>query len=241
MEIPEQLPKHILDEIEKLKNEVREIKQLQGLGESVVEEVQREKEREIAERLGVPYLRDKQDSLKVKLKRGKGTRPLLQSEIESAQAVSKSAREAARKLGVNYLTYRKYAKMYGIHTLLNQFNRGIKKNVDPDSGKYPISEILEGKHPEYPVFRLKDKLIRSKIKEACCEMCGYKERRITDGKIPLLINFEDDNSKNHKLENIKLLCYNCTFVAGKGFIKRGTKQFDPDVIQGSKQLFSTRF
>lgn len=241
MEIPEQLPKHILDEIEKLKNEVREIKQLQGLGESVVEEVQREKEREIAERLGVPYLRDKQDSLKVKLKRGKGTRPLLQSEIEAAQAVSKSAREAARKLGVNYLTYRKYAKMYGIHTLLNQFNRGIKKNVDPDSGKYPISEILEGKHPEYPVFRLKDKLIRSKIKEACCEMCGYKERRITDGKIPLLINFEDDNSKNHKLENIKLLCYNCTFVAGKGFIKRGTKQFDPDVIQGSKQLFSTRF
>ena len=241
MDIPEQLPKSILDEIEKLKNEVREIKQLQGLGESVVEEIQQEKEREIAERLGVPYLRDKQDSLKVKLKRGKGTRPLLQSEIEAAQSVSKSAREAARKLGVNYLTYRKYARMYGIHTLLNQFNRGIKKNVDPDSGKYPISEVLDGKHPDYPVFRLKDKLIRSKIKEACCEMCGYKERRITDGKIPLLINFEDGDSKNHKLENIKLLCYNCTFVAGKGFIKRGTKQFDPDIIQGSKQLFSTRF
>lgn len=241
MDIPEQLPKSILDEIEKLKNEVREIKQLQGLGESVVEEIQQEKEREIAERLGVPYLRDKQDSLKIKLKRGKGTRPLLQSEIEAAQSVSKSAREAARKLGVNYLTYRKYARLYGIHTLLNQFNRGIKKNIDPDSGKYPISEVLDGKHPDYPVFRLKDKLIRSKIKEACCEMCGYKERRITDGKIPLLINFEDGNSKNHKLENIKLLCYNCTFVAGKGFIKRGTKQFDPDIIQGSKQLFSTRF
>lgn len=241
MNIPEHLPKNILDEIEKLKSEVREIKQLQGLGESVVEEIQREKEREVAERLGIPYLRDKQDSLKINLKRGKGTRPLLQSEIEAAQAVSKSAREAARKLGVNYITYRKYATMYGIHTLLNQFNKGIKKNINPESGKYPISKILDGKYPDYPVFRLKDKLIRSKIKDACCEMCGYKERRITDGKIPLLINFEDDNSKNHKLENIKLLCYNCTFVAGKGFIKRGTKYFDPDIMQGSKQLFLTRF
>lgn len=72
-------------------------------------------------------------------------------------------------------------------------------------------------------------------------MCNYHERRIVDGKIPLLLNFEDGNPKNHKLENIKLLCYNCTFVAGKGFIKRGNKQFDPDVMQGSKDLFVARF
>lgn len=237
MDIPETLPSNILDELEKLKKEVREIKELQGLGESVAEEIQKE----IAEKLDVPFLRDKQDSLKVKLKRGHGARPLLQSEIEAAQAVSRSGREAARKLGVNYLTYRKYARMYNIHNLLNPFNKGIKKEVNPESGKYPLSEILQGMHPEYPVYRLKDKLIRSKRKDACCELCGYKERRIVDGKIPLLLNFEDGNCKNHKIENIKLMCYNCTFTSGKGFIKRGNKHFDPDIIQGSKDLFITRF
>lgn len=236
-EIPENLPHSFLSELEKLKQEVREIKKLQGLGESVAEEIQRE----IAEKLDVPHLRDKQDSLKVKLKRGHGARPLLQTEIAAAQSVSKSGREAARRLGVNYLTYRKYAKMYDMHKLLNPYNKGIKKDVDPEMGKYPLSSILEGKYPEYPVYRLKDKLIRSRKKDACCEMCGYRERRVVDGKIPLLLNFEDGNSKNHKIENVKLLCYNCTFVAGKGFIKRGLKHFDPDIMQGSKQVFITRY
>ena len=179
--------------------------------------------------------------MKIKLKRGNGARPLLQSEIAAAQAVSKSGREAARKLGVNYLTYRKYARMYDMHTLLNPFNKGIKKDVDPEVGKYPLKELLDGKYPDYPVYRLKDKLLRSRKKDACCEICGYRERRVVDGKIPLLLNFEDGDSTNHKLENIKLLCYNCTFVAGKGFIKRGQKHFDPDVMQGSKHLFITRF
>lgn len=235
--IPENLSPSFMEELEKLKQEVRDIKKLQGLGESVAEEIQRE----IAENLDVPYLRDKQDSLKIKLKRGNGSRPLLQSEIAAAQAVSRSGREAARKLGVNYLTYRKYAKMYDMHNLLNPFNKGIKKDVDPEVGKYPLAELLDGKYPNYPVYRLKDKLIRSRKKDACCEMCGYRERRVVDGKIPLLLNFEDGDSKNHKIENIKLLCYNCTFVAGKGFIKRGQKHFDPDVMQGSKHLFITRF
>jgi hypothetical protein len=236
-DIPENIPLNILSELEKLKQEVREMKKLQGLGESVANEIQRE----IAEKLDVPHLRDKQDSLKVKLKRGHGARPLLQSEIAAVQAVSKSGREAARKLGVNYLTYRKYAKMYDMHKLLNPYNKGIKKDVNPEMGKYPLSSILEGKYPDYPVYRLKDKLIRSRKKDACCEMCGYKERRVVDGKIPLLLNFEDGDSKNHKLENVKLLCYNCTFVAGKGFIKRGLKHFDPDIMQGSKHLFITRY
>jgi hypothetical protein len=235
--IPDNISPSFMAEIEKLKQEVREIKKLQGLGESVAEEIQKE----IAETLDVPHLRDKQDSLKIKLKRGHGARPLLQSEIAAAQAVSKSGREASRKLGVNYLTYRKYARMYDMHTLLNPFNKGIKKDVDPEVGKYPLKELLDGKHPDYPVYRLKDKLIRSRKKDACCEMCDYRERRVVDGKIPLLLNFEDGDSTNHKLENIKLLCYNCTFVAGKGFIKRGQKHFDPDVMQGSKHLFITRF
>jgi hypothetical protein len=55
MDIPENLPSNFLSELEKLKQEVREIKQLQGLGESIAEEIQRE----VAEKLDIPHLRDK--------------------------------------------------------------------------------------------------------------------------------------------------------------------------------------
>ncbi len=89
---------------------------------------------------------------------------------------------------------------------------------------------------------LKDKLIRSGIKSSECEMCGYKERRIVDGKIPLLLNFEDGDISNRTLENLKIYCFNCTFNCGRGYIKRGTIHFnmDPDVIQGAKKPIKAR-
>ena len=131
--------------------------------------------------------------------------------------------------------------------LFRSFDRSEKRPniapVNPYKGKYPITKILNNECPNFPVHRLKDKLIRSGIKKNECEQCGYKERRITDGKIPLLLNFEDNNKNNHKLENMRILCYNCTFVAGRGYIKRGTVHFnmDPDVMQGAKFPLKARF
>lgn len=154
---------------------------------------------------------------------------------------------AAKFIGVSYPTYKKYAQSYGLHTTKGfvKDNNGIGRKkrglTNPFKGKYPIGEILENKFPGFPVHRLKDKLIRAGIKEAKCEQCGYGERRITDGKLPLLINFEDGDCKNFKLENLKLLCYNCTFTSGKGYISRGPKTFDPDTLQDSKKILNTRF
>jgi hypothetical protein len=59
--------------------------------------------------------------------------------------------------------------------------------------------------------------------------------------LPLLLNFEDGNNKNHKLENMRLLCYNCTFTSGKGYISKGPKIFDPDILQDSKKILKQRF
>ena len=48
--------------------------------------------------------------------------------IEDAQKQTKSNSEASRWLGINYLTYRKYAKIYGLwEQHLNQRGVGIKK------------------------------------------------------------------------------------------------------------------
>jgi len=175
-----------------------------------------------------------------KLKRGMGSIPLLESDILEAQEKSISATDAARKMGVNYQTFRKYAKMYGIfERKLNPRRIGVSRNnSNPNRGKYPLLEILAGKFPEYPIFRLKDKLIRSKVKPMSCEQCGFHEKRITDGKIPLLLVFEDGNSKNHKLENIKLFCYNCAFTSGKLWTKykdRSKWLNNPDRILGASK------
>ena len=47
--------------------------------------------------------------------------------------------------------------------------------------------------------------------EECAE-CGFKERRVLDYKMPLILHFKDKNKKNYRQENIELLCYNCYFI-----------------------------
>lgn len=181
-----------------------------------------------------------------KMKRGKGSQPLMESEILEAQKDAKSASEVARKLGVCMVTYMKYAKMYGIYeNVKNPTGKGITKHFNPRKGKYPLDDILAGKHPNYPIYRLKDKLIRSGYKPAHCEQCGFNERRITDGKIPLLLVFEDNNSKNHNIDNLTILCYNCSFTSGKLWTRCKDRYYkvlnNPDRILGAsvdtKQLF----
>jgi hypothetical protein len=79
-------------------------------------------------------------------------------------------------------------------------------------------------------------------------MCGFSEKRLTDSKMPLLLVFQDGNMKNHKLENLKILCYNCSFLYGKGSgagcIKRGKKYTlldDPDRAQGAVKELKAKF
>lgn len=176
-------------------------------------------------------------------KRGVGSIPLLESEIREAQEKTITAADAARYLRVHYLTYRKYATLYGLWKT-NIYYKRNGRVVDAEKGKYPISKILNGEFPDYPVYRLKDKLINGGIRKPECEQCGYNERRITDQKMPLLVNFEDGNPRNHRSENIKILCYNCTFCSGTGYIRRGKKYHvldDPDRVQDADEYIPNRF
>ena len=179
-----------------------------------------------------------------RLRKGMGARPLLESEIKEAQEHCENAASCARYLDVGYKTYKKWATIYGVFKI-NPWTKGDRKRYwAPDEGKYPLNQILEGKFPDYPVYRLKDLLIRSGIKKAKCETCGFDEHRITDRKMPLLINFKDGNEKNHVLDNVEMLCYNCMFLMGRGYIKRGKVEFtflDPDRMQGSSRKINARF
>lgn len=143
---------------------------------------------------------------------GTNRRPLLKKEIEDAQTKTLSAAGAARYLGVHYQTYKKYAKMYGIHdNHKNPSGKGVPK-AKGSRGAVPLQDILDGKHPTYDVKRLKKRLIREGLLDEECSICGFKERRVTDYKVPLMLVFRDGNSANHKLENMTLLCFNCAFL-----------------------------
>jgi len=59
-----------------------------------------------------------------------------------------------------------------------------------------------------------------------------------------LISFKDGNEKNHLLSNIEILCYNCMFLMGRGYIRRGRVDFnflDPDRMQGCSKKIEARF
>jgi len=170
-----------------------------------------------------------------KLKRGSGYRPLLQSEIEEAKKHSPFAAGQARWMGVSISTYRKYSELYGIYEPKPN-HKGKKQPHDPHRGKFPLVKILEGElndNPSVSDWMVRDKIIRSGTFPARCNICGYNKRRIVDRKISLLLDHKDGNKGNFKRENLQLLCFNCTFECGRGYIRRGNHMFDPDWIEGA--------
>ena len=146
------------------------------------------------------------------LKRGT-KQPLMETEIREAQQVAKSAAEAARILGVSYNTYKKYAKQYGIFDeLKNPEGFGIRKGSGRTSYYTPLDDILNGKYPDYPVWKLKRRLLLNGYMEEKCSVCGFNEKRLTDHKVPLILDFIDGNRRNHDYDNLRMLCFNCYFL-----------------------------
>ena len=152
---------------------------------------------------------------------------LTKNRILDSQSQTKSGMEAARWLGVNYNTYKKWAKYYGIFEQhKNQEGVGIKKGWG--SYKIPLVQIFNGERKLPPTHTrkvLKKRLIEEGYFQEECSNCGYNEVNINDNKVCLNIDFVDGDSKNLSLENIRFLCANCylsyngTFPKSKVFCK----------------------
>ena len=157
-------------------------------------------------------------------------RPILQAEVELAIKNSQSAKGAARYLGVAYNTFKRYATKYvdedGVSLFekcKNPTGKGIKHIIDYDK-RYPLDDILAGKYPQYQDWRLKDRLLRMGYLEENCYNCGYCEKRLTDNKSPLILEYRDENQTNRELQNLYLLCYNCHFQLVGPLNWKGWKQ-----------------
>ena len=144
---------------------------------------------------------------------------ILESEIRGAMKNTLSNRSAAKYLGVDYRTYKKYAERYfdGDKNLFevhkNQRGLGLKhKSRKGYKTRYPIQEVIEGKHPDHPPSKLKQRLFVEAYKAEECESCGFDERRMTDYSVPLMLDWIDGDKTNHKLDNLRVLCLNCYYL-----------------------------
>ena len=168
---------------------------------------------------------------------------ITKEDILRAQRVTRSNMAAARYLHISYNHYKKYAKMYknedGI-TLLeahkNQAGEGIPKFAVSGNKEIPLMDLLEGKVPieHFDPRKIKARLLSEGKLVEICSSCGFSERRITDQKIPVILNFKDGNKKNWHLDNLEFLCYNCSYLYAASPIDEKRAEAMEDYVKTKK-------
>jgi len=154
---------------------------------------------------------------------GKGRTALNLTELDIRYAMenSKSNAEAARFSNCSFTTYKKYARLFideptgkslfDLHK--NQAGKGINKHIPRAArGRISLENVLKGLHPTYPSWKLRNRLLALGMIDESCSMCGFNEKRFTDDTVPLLLDHIDSDDTNHKLENLRMLCFNCTYL-----------------------------
>ena len=127
-----------------------------------------------------------------------------------------SMSEAQRLTGLQFTTFKVRATNLGCY--------------DPDKGKgrknklssvEKLQEILNGKHPTFQPYKLKQLLFKHNVKENKCECCGISEWQ---GKqINCELHHKDGNKFNHSLDNLIILCPNCHSQTENFRFKQGRK------------------
>jgi len=152
---------------------------------------------------------------------GRPSKILTKEDIIRAQNVTRSNMAAARYLHASYNHYKKYAKMFktddGTSLLehhMNQSGEGIPKFAIAGIDNVPLMDVLEGRVPieHFDPRKIKARLLSEAKLVEVCDRCNFAERRVTDQKIPVILNFKDGNKKNWHLDNLEFLCYNCSFL-----------------------------
>ena len=165
-------------------------------------------------------------------------KPLSKVQILAAQAKTKSNMAAARYLHVSYQHYKKWAKLYKLFdSHKNQSGKGIPKFLKGPKKMPHMLEIIEGRiaASSFDPNKLKYALIEQGYLSEECAVCAFKERRVLDYKMPLLLHFQDGNSNNYSLDNVQLLCYNHYFLnVGDVFNDKDVKQ-----IESKQEHFGT--
>lgn len=167
-------------------------------------------------------------------------KPLTKEQIQLAMRMTKSNKAGARYLNCSYIHYKGWAKQYvefeGGRTLFdihkNQSGKGIPKflaGYSSNKSAWDVLDIIEGRIASVH-FRpedIKKKMLDEGYLKEECTICGFHDRRLTDYKMPLILDFKDNNSNHYNLGNIRFLCYNCYFISvGDVFNKQDIYQLE---------------
>ncbi len=121
---------------------------------------------------------------------------------------TKSMREAAKVLGIDYKTLKKYAKLYDVWRT-NQSGKGIPTK---DWSTVPFDSLTN---------RRKRKRILDDAHNSC-ELCGFNRAR-RDGRSVIQVDHIDGNHNNWSRSNLRALCPNCHAVDSEHFMFYGRK------------------
>ena len=108
------------------------------------------------------------------------SKPIPKSRIKWAIDSTLSIRAAAKYLGVSYNTFKKYAIMYDLFEQhKNQSGKGITTKGNTGWG-VKIQDLFDGKHPNYPHWKLQERAVRDGYLKQECSNCGYDDYREKD-------------------------------------------------------------
>jgi len=150
-------------------------------------------------------------------------------EIENSLKECGSVSAAARYLGIDYRTMKGFAEIFGLfEQYKNQSGKGLKKSRE---GCIDLQSILSGQTTIGNKHYLKKLLIREMIFEEKCSRCGYKDKKIIDNSVPLVLDFIDADESNQRLYNLRLLCPNCYFIEkGEKKVLRILREYEKQIL-----------
>ena len=164
---------------------------------------------------------------------------LSKSRIEWAIHNTESMTQAARLLGIAYNTFKKYAEQYNLFKVAK--HSGPNKQPLHFDWNQRANDILDGKHPNYPIQKLQWLMLKeAKLVDVCYE-CNHQKKRVRDNKSPLMIDFIDKDHHNHQIENLRMLCYNCYFLLDRPMIPMSKKYQEQKRMADSLHHFKDKF
>ena len=113
-------------------------------------------------------------------------------------------------------------------------NQGLKGSHKNTKVKYELNDILNGKYPNYPTYKLKLRLIDNGLLKDECSRCGC-HLHAEDNKYSICeLHHIDGNNHNHHFDNLDILCPNCHALT-KNYKFRKRKRNDSVTNNNIKQ------